>query len=117
MKNLITILLLSLLLISCRKPENFGFYQPITLSMKVPDGPAEFQTGWYRGCRTGLSLKAFSNSSVYLAPNHGPDIGNGVFQHDPIFQSAWGQGFNACVSHVAQFVDVNFRAMAHGPLE
>lgn len=116
MKNIIIIFLL-LTLVACRKPDNFGFYQPITMSMKVPDGPAEYQAGWHAGCRTALSQKAFSNSAVYLAPNHGPDMGNGIYQHDPAFQTGWAQGWFACVLHIGQFIDAPFRAMAAHPLE
>jgi len=116
MKNLIIICLL-LTLISCRAPDNFGFYQPITMSLKVPDGPAEYQAGWHAGCKTALSQKAFSNSSVYLAPNHGPDLGNGIYQHDSAFQTGWGQGWFACGSHIAGFVGDNYRAMKYGPLD
>jgi len=116
MKNFAIILLL-LITFGCRAPDNFGFYQPITMSLKVPDGPAEYQAGWHAGCRTALSQKEFANASVYLRDNHGPDMGNGIYQHDPSFQTGWGQGWFACVLHIGQFVSEPFRSMKNGPLQ
>ncbi len=96
---------LILLLSSCR-----GFYEPITLDLETPDGPPEYKAGWHAGCRTALSLKNFANAFVYNA-----DYGNGIYQHDPVFQTAWGQGFFSCKMHISGFV--SRRAMEFGPLE
>ncbi len=101
---------------SCRIPDNAGFYQPLTLSLAVPEGPAEYQAGWHAGCNSALAQKAFSNSWVYKKKN-GPDMGNGIYQHDSQFQTGWGQGWFACVLHITGFVDESFRAMKYGPLE
>jgi hypothetical protein len=101
-------------LTSCHIPDTFGFYQPILLDMKVPEGPAEYQAGWHAGCTSALAAKsAFANSWVY---NEGiPDFGNGVYQHDSNFRSGWGQAFFACKLRISEFV--NFNSMAAGPLE
>ena len=99
---------------SCRMPESFGFYQPITMNLTVPDGPAEYKAGWHSGCTSALSLKVFANSFVYNK-GKGPDFGSGVYQHDPAYQTGWGQGWFACALHVGDFV--NFHAMQNGPLQ
>lgn len=106
MKKTASILLIILSLTCCRMPESIGFYQPITMSLAVPDGPPEYQAGWHAGCTTALSQKAFSNSAVYRT-SKGPDLGNGIYQHDPVFQTGWGQGWFACVLHIGDFVDFN----------
>jgi hypothetical protein len=101
-------------------PESFGFYQPITMSLAVPDGPPEYKAGWHSGCKTALANKTFANASVY-DDGKGPDFGNGIYQHDPGFQTGWGQGWFACVLHISQFVGDpegnKFRSFAKGPLE
>lgn len=117
MKKILLFITTLILLNSCRPPDNFGFYQPITLSTKVPDGPAEYQAGWYAGCRTAMSQKGFANGGVYLADNHGPNLGSGIYQHDSGFQTGWGQGWFACILHTAGFVDDSFRSMRYGPLD
>lgn len=102
-------------LTSCRMPESFGFHQPITMTLVVPDGPPEFKAGWHSGCSTGLSNKTFSNAFVY-GSSAGPDYSNGVYQHDRLFQTGWSQGWFACVLHADQFVAPTHRAFAHSPL-
>ncbi len=117
MKKFLPFITILIFLTSCRAPDNFGFYQPITLSLKVPDGPAEYQAGWHAGCRTAISQKGFANGSVYLADNHGPNLGNGIYQHDSGFQTGWAQGWFACILHIAGFTADPFRAMRYGPLD
>ena len=100
----LTILVSFLVIASCRLPTNFGFYQPITLDLTVPDGPPEYKAGWHNGCRTGLgSIKYFANSQVYSDPD-GTDFGSGIYQHDKVYQTAWGHGFFACNIHTGSFV-------------
>ncbi len=102
------IVLLTLLCFSCRLPDNFGFYQPITLNLAIPDGPPEYKAGWYSGCKSGLGARgvgAFANAEVYLESD-GPSLGNGVYQHDPAFQTGWGQGWFACVIHANTFTGI-----------
>lgn len=99
---------------SCRMPTNFGFYQPITLDLTTPDGPPEYKAGWYAGCRTALGVKGFANAWVYQT-SKGPDMGSGVYQHDPAYQTGWGQGWFACVLHTGDFVE--FNSMRDGPLQ
>jgi hypothetical protein len=103
---------------SCRLPDSAGFYQPITLRLSVPDGPPEYKAGWHAGCKSALATKGFANAFVYQE-GKGPDFGNGIYQHDPVFQTAWGQGWFSCALHVAQFVGTSnrFRSFAHGPLQ
>lgn len=84
------------------------------MSLAVPDGPAEYKAGWHAGCQTALGQKAFSNAWVYQGKN-GPNMGNGVYAHDPVFQRGWGQGWFACALHIGQFVD--FHATKYMPLQ
>jgi hypothetical protein len=109
----IRVLLLILLFgSSCNLPDNFGFYQPITLRMTVPDGPPEFKAGWYAGCKSALiGAKSFANAFVYDKL----DFGSGVYQHDPVYQAAWGQSFFSCGAHSASFVEHS--VYSRGPLE
>jgi len=68
-----------------------AFYTPMFVPVDVPDGPPEFQAGWYDGCRTGLGTKKSTASSVYDA-----SFGSGIYQHDPIYERAWGRAFYTC---------------------
>ena len=114
-KKFRTIAFLILLPLSgCVFPDHSGFYNPVTLSMKVPDGPPEYKAGWYYGCKTGASLKTFANNAVFQK-NSGPDFGSGVYAHDPVFQAGWGQGWSSCSIYVGNFV--NFHAMKFAPLD
>ncbi len=93
---------------ACRMPDNFGFFQPITMSLEVPDGPPEYKAGWYAGCKSGLSSSYFTNSWIYGAnygSEIGPDVGTGTYQHDSAFQTGFGQGIFACYTHAIGFVD------------
>ena len=88
-----------LLLMSCEvMPDHFGFHAPLTLKMTAPDGPPEYKAGWAAGCRSGLTLKRFANSAVYQ-DGQGVYFGNGVYQHDSVFQSGWSHGWFSCVIH------------------
>lgn len=110
-KNL-SILLTVLYCASCRLPDNLGFYQPVTLRMTVPDGPPEFKAGWYAGCKTALGMgKNFANAWVY----GGADFGSGVYQHDPVYQSAWSTSYFNCVTHAMGFTD--YHSMWKAPLD
>lgn len=113
LRNFLIIILLSLLF-SCRIPGHIGFNQPITMSMAVPDGPPEFKSGWYHGCISGLGNKRFANSFIYQGEK-GVDFGNGLYQHDPVFQTAWSQGWFACTIHSAIFTARS--SMQFGPLQ
>ena len=90
--------------------KNFGFYQPMTLDLQMPDGPPEFRAGWRSGCRSALATKTFSNSFVY-----GNDYGNGIYQHDPAYAKGWGRGWFGCILHTANFV--NAPSMRYFPLD
>lgn len=114
LKNFSAAVFLTLFVTSCVASDHSGFYNPITLSTVVPDGPPEYKAGWYAGCKTGSSMKSFANNWVMQKPN-GPDFGSGVYAHDPIYQTGWGQGYNVCVNYIAEFV--NRPAMQHQPLE
>jgi hypothetical protein len=101
--NKILILLL-VVLASCTLPSHSGFYAPVTLDVTVPDGPPEFKAGYHDGCKTGLGIGThFVNGKVYRRKG-GPEFGSGVYSHDPVYQSAWGQGYYACHTHIANFV-------------
>lgn len=84
------------------------------MKMKVPDGPPEYKAGWHGGCTSGLAIKSFSNSFVYLDPK-GPDFKNGIYQHDPMFQTGWGQGWFACVIFAGTYT--NYNSMKFSPLD
>ncbi len=100
---------------SCRLPDSFGFYQPFTLRLKTPDGPPAYKAGWYGGCNSGLANRAFSNSVVYQ-DGKGPEFVNGVYMHDPDYQTGWGQGWFHCVMHAGYFAG-SAGFYSHGPLE
>lgn len=87
------ILLTFLFLTGC----NFMF-QPLTLDLKVPDGPPEYQAGWHDGCSTALSLGGF-----HAAKMHKLTLGDGTFQHDPVYQSAWSSGWFACAVQAGDY--------------
>lgn len=108
------IFLILILTASCRMPESFGFYQPITMSLTVPDGPPEFKAGWHDGCKSALGNAFFLNSFVYQTKN-GPEFSNGIYQHDPMYQSAWSTAWFSCV--LPSYGFVNFHSMKAGPLE
>jgi len=108
------LLTIVLSLLSCRLPDNFGFYQPITLSLAVPDGPPEYKAGWYNGCRSALGNSVFLNAFTYREDSR-PIMGSGVYHHDPQFQTGWGQGWYACVIHIYTFVNTPVAQL--GPLE
>lgn len=87
------ILLTFLFLTGC----NFMF-QPLTLDLKVPDGPPEYQAGWHDGCSTALSLGGF-----HAAKMHKLTLGDGTFQHDPVYQGAWSSGWFACAVQAGDY--------------
>ena len=114
--NFIVVSIATLFLVSCESmPDNFGFYQPITLRMTVPDGPPEYKAGWHDGCRSGLSIQRFANSAVYQ-DGKGVYFGNGVYQHDGIFQMGWSHGWFSCVIHTG-VNDGGVGFMKNGPLQ
>jgi hypothetical protein len=113
-KNIMVIFLAFLMLYSCRFPDNFGFFQPITMDLKVPDGPPEFKAGWHNGCKSALGMRNFANSYVYQ--NKGSaEFGNGVYQHDQTYNSAWSNAFFVCATYAGTFVTYN--SLKFGPLQ
>jgi hypothetical protein len=95
-------------------PDNFGFYQPVMMELSVPDGPPEYKAGWYAGCKTALSNKAFANSAIYQ-DDKGATFGNGIYSHDSMYQTAWGQAYFACYTTVSEFTGKG--ATQFSPLE
>lgn len=91
-------ILVILLLIGVASCSGKGFYSPITMELEVPEGPQEFKAGWHNGCQSGMSMKYFANQAVYDI-----NFGNGVYQHDPVYQSAWRAGSFSCRLHGANF--------------
>tara|TARA_Y100000389_G_C17466852_1_gene526426 strand:- start:793 stop:1146 length:354 start_codon:yes stop_codon:yes gene_type:complete len=76
-----------------------GFYKPITMDVEVPDGPENYQAGWYAGCRSAIaSLPNYANSMAYDVT-----FANGQYQDDPIFQAAWTSAFFSCGIHTGTF--------------
>ncbi len=88
-----------------------GFYEPITMSMDIPDGSLAFKAGWRAGCQSALATKGFANAFVYKQ-----NYGNGIYQHDPDFSRAWGRAWFACILHINNFVNTA-SPMRHAPLE
>ena len=109
-----SIFLLITILSGCVFPDHSGFYNPVTMSMAVPDGPPEYKAGWHAGCKTGSSIKSFANSWVFQT-SKGPDFGTGVYVHDPVYQTGWGQGWFSCSIYGGNFV--NRFATEHSPLQ
>lgn len=95
-------------------PDNFGFYQPITMSMTAPDGPPEYQEGWRAGCRSGVGIGVFTSGEVYRKDS-GPDFSSPKYQADPKFQAGWSHGWFSCVTHAGNFV--NLHSMKFHPLQ
>lgn len=104
MKKLIQILAL-FFIASCR---NNGFYQPYTMDMTLPDGPPEYKAGWRAGCRTGLSVKFFTNSYVYKM-----DFGDGTYHHEGLFNAGYVDAIFACYEQTNTFGMKDMQ----GPLE
>ncbi|MDX2082918.1 MAG: hypothetical protein SFV53_02900 [Rickettsiales bacterium] len=110
----IKFLLIFLSITSCVMPNHSGFYNPITLDMRVPDGPPEYKAGWHDGCQTGSSIKSFANNDSFQKDG-GPNFGSGVYTHDPVYQSGWSQGWFACVINISNFVGNH--SMRFSPLD
>ncbi len=113
-KNIMVIFLAFLMLYSCRFPDNFGFFQPITMDLKVPDGPPEFKAGWHNGCKSALGMRVFANSYVYQN-KRSAEFGSGVYQHDQTYNSAWSNAFFVCATYAGTFVSNN--SLKFAPLQ
>ena len=111
--KVILLLVISLCISSCRGPQNFGFYQPLTLSLVVPDGPPEYKSGWYHGCKSGIGNGVYLNGIVHRDDGT-QQQGSGIYQHDPKFVTGWGQGWFACIIHTGTFT--NMSSMNYAPL-
>lgn len=112
MMKFVTLIISISFLASCNLPDNLGFLQPITLRVTIPEGPPAYKAGWYAGCRSGLSIKRFANSTIFQDEN-GVYFGNGVYQHDPVFQSGWSHGWFSCIIHTGTLDGIP----SFGPLE
>ena len=110
---IIPILILAFFTSSCRKTDSLGFNQPILLELDVPDGPPEYKAGWYAGCKSAVAVRAFANSWVYQQ-GKGPEFGSGVYNHDPAYQTGWGQAWCACVTSIGTFT--TYHPMERYPL-
>ncbi len=97
---------LLLLLIVCNCG---GFYKPATMNLRIPDGPPEFQAGWHDGCNSALATSGFQNARFTSI-----NMGSGIYQHDPVYQLAYGKALFSCASQAG-----NFRShpMFSAPLE
>lgn len=78
----------------------YRFTKPYTLDLQVPDGPPEFQAGWHDGCQSALSNSAFLNARMFSSVN----AGSGIYQHDPVYQMAYGKAVFSCSVQAANFV-------------
>ena len=74
------------------------FHHPWIMDLDVPDGPREFKAGWWDGCRSALSVKKTANSMPYNVT-----FGNGIWQHDSVYQSAWATAFTSCTARAGNF--------------
>lgn len=102
MKKFLLIAALLFLVSSCRLPTNFGFYQPITMDLNVPDGTTEFKAGWYDGCKSGLAGGTFVNGAVYRS-KAGPTY-SAIYQHSGDYKDGFGAAYWACNGHAYHFV-------------
>jgi hypothetical protein len=48
--------------------------------------------GWHDGCASSLSNGSFYNARSKFDLT----FGNGIYQHDPVYQTAFSWGFNTC---------------------
>ncbi|MFT7087637.1 MAG: hypothetical protein ACJAZX_001076 [Rickettsiales bacterium] len=85
--NLLALIILTLFLSGCK-----GLFLPMTMDLEVPDGPPEYQAGWQDGCSSALSAGGYGSAKF-----HKLSMGDGSYQHDSTYQSAWGSGWFACV--------------------
>jgi major membrane immunogen (membrane-anchored lipoprotein) len=92
MNNKVIILISLLFLSGC-------FTRAFTTNIEVPDGPPEYQAGWHDGCSTSFSASAFSNARFSKMT-----MGNGMYQHDQVYQTAWSHGWYACTIQTGNFV-------------
>lgn len=69
-----------------------------TLYLDVPDGPPEYKAGWHDGCQSALSAGGFWNGKFYNF-----SMGNGAYQHDQVYITAWGNGWFSCVTSSGAF--------------
>ena len=58
----------------------------LTEADKATDGAGGIANG-----ETGLATGKYSNAAVYS-----PTFGSGIYQHDKIYQKAWGSAFYTC---------------------
>lgn len=93
--KLVTCLLVLLVTSSCLR----GATEPLTLRVKVPDGPPAYQAGYWAGCRTALSIARFRGSR----DKYNTTVGNGIYQDDPTYQKGWGFGWYTCIIHSGTF--------------
>ena len=103
MKNFFLLLSISILT-ACG-----GFYKPHTLRMEVPNGPPEFQAGWHDGCSSALNTMGFQNARFMPLT-----LGSGIYQHDPIYQMAYGKAVFSCATMTGDFMG---HPMFTAPLE
>ena len=92
--NIIIFIFLAIFLTSCAAAT-----RPYTIIESVPEGPPEYQAGWHDGCQSALSTGAFYNARSKFAPN----IGNGIYQHDSLYQTGFNWGFNICMIQNGNF--------------
>ena len=85
-------------------------FQPLTMDMTVPDGPPEYRAGWHDGCSSALSFGGF-----HAAKFHKLTMGNGMYQHDPVYQSAWSSAWFSCATQSGDYQA--FPGMSSAPFE
>jgi len=105
MKKIIFGLIIINLISSCNL-----LFKPLTLPTKVPDGPPEYQAGWHDGCSSALAAGGYVSGKF-----HKFGMGNGIYQHDPSYQNAWGSGWFACVTATGGYA--NFPGVSTAPFD
>lgn len=86
-----------------------GFYAPMTMDLTVPDGPPEYKAGWHDGCSSSLAVSGFQNARFNPLT-----MGNGMYQHDQLYQLGYSNAIAICAIHPGDFTA---HPMFQGPLE
>jgi hypothetical protein len=87
-------LLLVILLSACTgKNGSFDLTKPISLDMRAPDGPPQYQMGWSDGCESGLSS---NNDKIQLFLGTHKYTYNSKLRKEMLYVKAWKYAYEHC---------------------